>query len=130
MNTFKIHYTIFLMFKTEAAKVQTHLLKSLLSFIFLCFEWKSQSLYCIWNSLCNFHFTGSNVWYMYSHKKKFKNRFEQINIIFIAFNDDGTPETYPYIMDRGGNSCSRVGFVSCQVMSIRLHRSTLTRHVY
>ena len=31
---------------------------------------------------------------------------------------------------RGGNSCSRVGFVSCQVMSIRLHRSTLTRHVY
>ena len=31
---------------------------------------------------------------------------------------------------RGGNSCSRVEFVSCQVMSIRLHRSTLTRHVY
>ena len=31
---------------------------------------------------------------------------------------------------RGDNSCSRVGFVSCQVMSIRLHRSIITRHVY
>ena len=33
-------------------------------------------------------------------------------------------------LSRGGNSCSSVGFVSCQVMRIRLHMSTLTRHVY
>ena len=49
---------------------------------------------------------------MYSHKKKFKNRFEQINIIFIAFNDDGTPETYPYIMD-SWNSSSNEDLAFC-----------------
>ena len=32
--------------------------------------------------------------------------------------------------NRGGNSCSHVGFVSCQLMSIRLYGSTLTRHIY
>ena len=31
---------------------------------------------------------------------------------------------------RGGNSCSRVGFVSCRLMSIRIYGSTLTQHVY
>ena len=33
------------------------------------------------------------------------------------------------IIDMGGNLCLCVGFV-CQLISIRLYRSTLTRHVY
>ena len=35
-----------------------------------------------------------------------------------------------YILCRGGNLYLRVGFVSCQLMGIRLYNSTLTRHVY
>ena len=31
---------------------------------------------------------------------------------------------------RGGNLCSCVGFVLCQLVSIRLYRSTLTQHIY
>ena len=31
---------------------------------------------------------------------------------------------------RGGNSCSRVRLMLCQLMNIRLYKSTLTQHVY
>ena len=31
---------------------------------------------------------------------------------------------------RGGNSCLRDGFMSYQLMSVRLYESTLTRHIY
>ena len=31
---------------------------------------------------------------------------------------------------RGGNSCSRVKLMLCQLMNIRLYKSTLTQHVY
>jgi len=31
---------------------------------------------------------------------------------------------------RGGHSCSRVRFVSFQLMNIQLYGSTLTRHIY
>ena len=48
--------------KTEEAKVQTQLLKSLLSFIFLCFVRKALHM---WNSVSNFHLTGWNNWYIY-----------------------------------------------------------------
>ena len=34
------------------------------------------------------------------------------------------------IVGRGDNSYSRVGFVSCQLMSIRLYELILTRHAY
>lgn len=35
-----------------------------------------------------------------------------------------------WVVVKGGNSCSHVEFVSCQLMSIRLYGSTLIRYVY
>ena len=34
------------------------------------------------------------------------------------------------VRGRGGNSCSRVGFVSCRLISIRLYGLTLIGYVY
>ena len=47
--------------------------------------------------------------------------FQNHGVHLIEMMADGT---------RGSNLCSHVGFVSCQVMSIRLYESILTRYIY
>ena len=58
----------------------------------------------MWNSLSKFYLTGWNDWYIHSLMNKFKNGFGQVNIIFIAINDDWATEAYPYIVDSWNSS--------------------------
>ena len=64
-----------------------------------------------------------NYNFIFSKKKKKKKKKKEEESLALKFD---LIEFIIMTILRGGNLCSRVGFVSCKLTSIRLYRSTPT----